>query len=92
VEKLQGFIDKFSAGTRAASAQSRKKQLEKMDLLAAPEAPPPVLTGRAASLASVMTGHAASLASVLTGHAVSHALEPSCSLRASQRSNGCSKD
>jgi ATPase subunit of ABC transporter with duplicated ATPase domains len=37
VEKLQGFIDKFSAGTRAASAQSRKKQLEKMDLLAAPE-------------------------------------------------------
>ncbi|KAJ1479601.1 hypothetical protein T484DRAFT_1813700, partial [Baffinella frigidus] len=37
VEKLQGFIDKFGAGTRAASATSRKKQLERMDILDAPE-------------------------------------------------------
>ena len=35
-EKLQTFINKFGAGTRASQAQSRKKQLERMEEVAAP--------------------------------------------------------
>lgn len=32
IEKLQGFVDKFRAGTRSRQAKSREKQLDKLEL------------------------------------------------------------